>query len=180
MPIGQKNDWVQEQCINGALLMGPKRARDLFAGLWDEPYMNIGFDVSAYGGEMPVSPKIRAVAAQGLGKLVGSGQLAGQQRSGALQALIDLAQMKKPDLTSLTGAVQGLSFAEDPQAVQPLHKVWKKGKPEEIRPIALGGLVATYRRPDAIKAMRKNLKGGEPATRYLAARTLLRAGDDAG
>lgn len=180
LPIGQKNDWVQEQCIGGALLMGPGPAGDLFAELWDEPYMNIGFDVSAYGGEMPVSPEIRAVAAQGLGKLVGSGQLTSQQRSRAMKALIGLVQTKKPDLISLTGAVQGLSFAEDPQAVQPLHKVWKKGKPEEIRPIALGGLVAAYRRPDAIKAMRKNLKGGEPATRYLAARTLIRAGDDSG
>jgi len=180
MPTGQKNDWLQEQCINGALLMGPRHARDLFGELWDEPYMNIGFDVSAYGGEMPVSPEVRAVAAQGLGKLVGSGQLTSQQRSGAMQALIDQVQVKKADLTSLTGAVQGLSFAEDPQAVQPLHKMWKKGKPQEIRPIALGGLVAAYRRPDAIKAMRKNLKGGEPATRYLAARTLIRAGDDAG
>jgi len=213
VPSGKKNDWLQDQCINGALLMGPNGAGALFAELWEEPYMNFGFDLAAYGGEPTVMPEIQAVAAHGLGKLVGSGQLTTQQRAGVMQVLVDMVHMKKPDLTALTGGVQGLSFAEDQQAIQPLQSMWKKGKPKEIRPIALGGLVASYRDPDAIKAMRKELKTGtgiiasykqaksfapwtsnaneqqpmsenqgsdDAEARYLAARALLRAGDDAG
>ncbi len=213
IPSGQKNDWLQGQCIDGALMMGPNDAGVLFAELWDEPYMNFGFDLAAYGAEMDPVPEIQAVAAHGLGKLVGSGQLTSQQRAGVMQALVDMVQMKKPDLTALTGGVQGLSFAEDRQAIQPLQSMWKKGKPKEIRPVALGGLVAAYRDADAIKAMRKDLKTGtgiiagykkgksfapwtsntneqqpmsenqgadDAEARYLAARALLRAGDDAG
>jgi HEAT repeat protein len=213
VPTGKKNDWLQDQCINGALMMGPNYAGALFAELWEEPHMNFGFDMSAYGAEMPISAEIQAVAAHGLGKLVGSGQLTNQQRSGVMQALVDMVQMKKPDLTALTGGVQGLSFAEDSQAVRPLQTMWKKGKPKEIRPVALGGLVAAYRDPDAIQAMRKELKTGtgivasykkatsfapwtsnaneqqpmsddhgadDAEARYLAARALIRAGDDAG
>ena len=81
IPSGQKNDWLQDQCINGALMMGPNDAGVLFAELWDEPYMNFGFDLAAYGAEMARSREIQAVAAHGLGKLVGSGQLTSQQRS---------------------------------------------------------------------------------------------------
>ena len=216
VPSGSKNDWLQDQCINGALLMGPNDAGALFAGLWEEPYMDYGFDFATYGGQdaqMPAVPEIQAVAAHGLGKLVGSGQLTAQQRAGVMQALIDMVQMKKPDFTALTGGVQGLSFAEDQQAIQPLQKMWKKGKPKEIRPVALGGLVASYREPDAIKAMRKELKTGtgivtsykkaksfapwtgdsgqqqpkkekegadDAEARYLAARSLIHAEDDAG
>jgi len=217
VPSGSKNDWLQDQCINGALLMGPNDAGALFAGLWEEPYMDYGFDFAAYGGQdaqMPAVPEIQAVAAHGLGKLVGSGQLSTQQRAGVMQVLIDMVRMKKPDLTALIGGVQGLSFAEDPQAVGPLQKMWKKGKPKEIRPVALGGLVAGYREPEAIKALRKDLKTGtgviatykkaksfapwtaetgqqgplqgeeqganDAEVRYMAARALMRAGDDAG
>ncbi len=213
IPSGQKNDWLQDQCIDGALLMGPNDAGVLFAELWEEPYMNFAFDLAAYGAQMDPVPEIQAVAAHGLGKLVGSGQLTSQQRSAVMQTLIDMVQMKKPDLTALTGGVQGLSFAADNQAIQPLQSMWKKGKPKEIRPIALGGLVAAYRDPDAIEAMRKDLKTGtgiiagykkaksfapwtsnanqqqpmsenhgadDAEARYLAARALLRAGDDAG
>jgi len=216
VPTGQKNDWLKDQCIAGALQMKASEAGGLFADLWDNPHMDFGIDLAAFGGQQPEMtpvPQIQASAALGLGKLVGAGQLSRHQHTAVMQALVNMAGTKKLDLTALTGAVQGLSFAEDPQAVDPLLRSWKKGKPEEIRPIALGGLVAAYRQPDAIKAMRKDLKtgtgviasykkaksfapwtsnaneqqpmqeqqGGDDAeARYLAARALMRAGDDAG
>lgn len=206
VPLGSKNDWLQDECIRGALVMGPEDAGALFAELWEEPYIQSGFGPDAQEKDREVSPEIQAVAAQGLGKLVGSDQLSSEQRVAVMRALIDMVEMKKPDLTALTGTVQGLSFAEDPQAVEPLRRLWKKGKPKEIRPIAMGALVAVYREPDAIEAMRKELQTGtgtggtlnsfapwtsdsnsgqqrrndEAEARYLAARTLIRAGDDAG
>ena len=210
VPSGQKNDWLKDQCIAGALQMKVSEAGSLFADLWDNPNMDFGIDFAAFGGqqpEMPPVPQIQATAALGLGKLVGTGQLSRQQHSGVM------AGTKKLDLIALAGAVQGLSFAENQQAVDPLRRMWKKGKPEEVRPIALGGLVAGYRQPDAIKAMRQDLKTGAGAiasykkaksfapwtsnanerqptreeegaddaeARYLAARALIRAGDEAG
>lgn len=216
VPTGQKNDWLKDQCIAGALQMEITDAGGLFAELWDNPQMDLGIDFAAFGAEqpeMPPMPEIQATAALGLGKLVGTGQLSQPQHSAVMQALIGMAGTKKLDLVALTGAVQGLSFAEDPQAVDPLRRMWKKGKPEEVRPIALGGLVAGYRQPDAIKAMRKDLKTGkgviasykkaksfapwtassnqqqptseqqganDAEARYLAARALMRAGDEAG
>ena len=216
VPTGQKNDWLKDQCIAGALQMEIGDAGGLFAELWDNPQMDLGIDFAAFGAqqpEMPPMPEIQATAALGLGKLVGTGQLSRQQHSAVMQVLVGMAATKKIDLVALTGAVQGLSFAEDPQAIDPLRRMWKKGRPEEVRPIALGGLVAGYRQPDAIKAMRKDLKTGQgviasykkaksfaPWTsnetqrqssggrdgvddaeaRYLAARALIRAGDEAG
>jgi hypothetical protein len=216
VPIGSKNDWLQDQCIAGALQMSTLDAGGLFADLWDRPHMDFGLDFAAFGdpgAEMPAMPQVQAVAAHGLGKLVGTGRLTSEQHAGVMQALVRMAGTKKLDLTALTGAVQGLSFAEDRQAVEPLSRLWKKGKPQEIRPVALGGLVAGYRQSDAIKAMRKELRtgtgigatlkkansfapwtgsGGETRSpmeqaaddkakaRYLAARALIRAADDAG
>ncbi len=216
VPTGQKNDWLQDQCIAGALQMEVTDAGGLFAEVWDNPQMDFGIDFSAFGGEAPEMepvPQIQAAAALGLGKLVGTGQLTSQQHSAVMQALISMAETKSLDVMALTGAVQGLSFADDPEAVEPLRRMWKKGKPEDIRPIALGSLVAGYRQPDAIKVMRKDLKtgkgviasyrkaksfapwtssstqrqapsrqqeGDDAEARYLAARALIRAGDDAG
>jgi hypothetical protein len=159
-----KHDWVQDRCIEGALAMGSEQAGALFAELYDNPHMDLGIDFSAFGvqqSQMPVMPQIQAVAAKGLGKLVGTGTLTQEQRSGVMNAIIGITETKHHDGVALTGAIQGLSFANDRQAVAPLRKLWKKGKPEEVRPVALGGLVVSYKEADAITAMRKELKTGK-------------------
>jgi hypothetical protein len=215
-PIGSRNDWVQDRCIAGAMGLGPAEAGSLFAELYDNPYLDFGINFAALGGkqpEMPVQPEIQAVAAKGLGQLVGSGQLTIEQRDGVMQAIIGMANVKKQNMVALTGAVQGLSFADDSRAIDPLNRLWKKGRPDEIQSVALGGLVVGYRVPNAVTAMRKELKvgtgigakykkaksfapfsKGDPSqpvgseqegnvkaqTRYLAARALIRAEDEAG
>ncbi|NHZ72962.1 MAG: hypothetical protein GWP16_00625 [Nitrospirae bacterium] len=159
-----KHDWVQDRCIEGALAMGPEEAGALFAELYDSPYMDLGIDFSAFGAEapqMPVMPQVQAVAAKGLGKLVGTGTLTPEQRTGVMNAIVGITETRNQDSVALIGAIQGLSFANDRQAVDPLRKLWKKGKPEEIRPVAMGGLVVGYREGDAITAMRKELKTGQ-------------------
>lgn len=212
MMPGSRHDWLQDRCIDGALEMGPEAAGAIFAHIYDNPYPDLGLDMSMFAsqekGMQPV-PQIQAVAAKGLGMLVGTGSLSEAQERGVISAIVGMAEKKKQDPIALEGAIQGLAFSRDPAAVEPLRRLWKKGKPKEIRPVALMGLVAGYRQPDAIRALRKELESGigivrtfrkaksfapftqeNPAAqskqrekaeeRYDAAQALLQAGDEAG
>ncbi len=207
MPADMGAGWVQDACIDGALAMEPQDAGALFAEIYDQPFMDMGIDFAALGAEVPPMPQIQAVAARALGKLMGSADLTPEQRTGILEALLEMSNTRKQDFVALSGAVQGLSFSRDPRAEEPLRRLWKRGKPNEIRPLALEGLVASYGNEDAIRDMRKELRGGmglgslvqkakalNPASsspgfsneaaedakqRYLAARVLIRVGDEA-
>lgn len=212
MMPGSRHDWLQDRCLDGALEMGPEAAGAVFADIYDNPYPDLGIDMSMFAGQgqgMQPVPQIQAVAAKGLGMLVGTGSLDEAQEQGVLAAIVGMAERKKQDPVALEGAIQGLAFARDPAAVEPLRRLWKKGKPKEIRPVALMGLVAGYRQPDTVRALRKELRSGtgivrtfrkaksfapwtqeNPAAqrkqrqkaeeRYDAAQALIQAGDEAG
>lgn len=164
MPIGGRNDWLQDRCIEGALEMGPEAAGALFADIYDNPYLDMGIDMSmfaAQSGGMQPMPQVQAVAAKALGMLVGTGRLSPAQRRGVLDAIVGMTEVKKQDRVVLEGAIQGLSFANDPAAIEPLVRLWKKGEPKEIRSVALLGLVSGYRHPEAVRALRDDLDKGK-------------------
>ncbi|HVS66653.1 MAG TPA: hypothetical protein VMT85_24480, partial [Thermoanaerobaculia bacterium] len=101
-PLG--HDWIQDRCIDGALELGPETAGEIFAGIWDEPYPDFGFDFSAFGAsagaqgpKMGPFPQIQAVAAKALGKLVGGGAVTAEQRDAAMGALLGLADTRGLD-----------------------------------------------------------------------------------
>jgi len=172
-PLGY--DWLQDSCIDGALQLGPESAGAIFAGIWDQPYPDLGFDWSAFaaqGKTMEPVPAIQAVAAKGLGKLVGSGGLTPQQRERVMGELLALAKTKGLDLMAMTGVVQGLAFAADPAAKPVLERLAKKGKPEEVRPVALRALAAAYRDEWAVQQLHKELRKGGLRKSFKRAKSL--------
>lgn len=172
-PLGY--DWLQDGCLDGALQLGPQTAGAIFAEIWDQPYPDLGFDWSAFaaqGKTMEPVPAIQAVAAKGLGKLVGSGELTPQQRAAVMVELLELAKTKGLDLAAMTGVVQGLAFAADPAARPVLERLAKKGKPEKVRPVAVRALAAAYRDEWAVEQLRKELRRGGMSKTFKKAKSL--------
>lgn len=178
-PLGY--DWLQDSCIDGALQLGPATAGAIFTGIWDQPYPDLGIDWSAFaaqGKTMEPVPAIQAVAAKGLGKLVGAGELTPQQREVVVGELVSLAGTKGLDLMAATGVVQGLAFSADPAAKPVLERLAKKGKPEEVRPLAVRALAAAYRDEWAVQQLRKELRRGGISKTFKKAKSLAPWSDD--
>lgn len=180
-PFG--NDWLVDACIDGALQLGPGFAGQLFADIWDAPYPDFGINLAAQGKEIAPFPAIQAIAARALGSLASSGALSEQQYEAVLEDLIALAKQRKLDQVASTGVIQGLASTADPRAHSVLKRLARRGKPEEIRPMATRALAAAYQDAWAIKRLRKTMKkggglGNEGDPGYLAASVLLRIGDE--
>ena len=172
-PLGY--EWLQDGCIDGALGLGPQAAGVIFAAIWDQPYPDLGIDWSAFaaqGKAMEPVPAIQAVAAKALGKLVSAGGLTPQQRDGVMDELLSLADTRKLDIVAATGIVQGLALAADPRAQPVLQRLARKGKPEEIRPVAVRALAAAYRDQWAVAALRKDLRKGGIGKAFKKAKSL--------
>lgn len=172
-PLG--HDWLQDGCIDGALALGPQTAATIFAAIWDQPYPDFGFDLSAFaaqGKTMEPVPAIQAVAAKALGKLVGAGELTAQQREAVMGELVALAETRGLDLIATTGVVQGLAFAAHPEARPLLERLARKGKPEEVRPVAVRALAAAYRDEWAVARLRKELRRGGIGKAFKKAKSL--------
>lgn len=165
MTAGQLGEgWLTDACIDGALRLGPDVSGKLFAQIWDAPYPDFGINLAALAGqgkEIEPFPQIQAVAARGLGKLAGSGDLSSQQYEAVLTELLGLADQKRLDRAAATGVIQGLASSGDPRARPVLKRMARKGKPEEIRPVAQRALAAAFRDEWAIKRLRKDMKKGD-------------------
>jgi len=180
-PMG--HDWIQDRCIDGALALGPETAGEIFAAIWDEPYPDFGFDFSAFGAQGPKMepfPAIQAVAAKALGKLVGGGDLETEQRDAVMGALLELADTRRLDPVAATGVVQGLAFAADRRAQPVLDRLAKRGKPEQVRPVAVRALAAAFRDEWAVGTLRKELQqGGGVGKAFKKARSFVPGSGDA-
>ena len=176
-------DWLAEDCLNGVLRMGAPRAYVLLTWFVEHP------DQAAPGAGMFAAPQtakaridnpgvvqVRNFGLEGLGRLIGDGQLAPDQAAhafGDLQMLTDGAD----NAAYYSGAATGLGFAKDARGVDPLRRLAKNTKDVKASDAALRALAIAFNDAAATQALRKLLDNADDERRFQAAAVLFRIGD---
>ncbi|MFN8008779.1 MAG: HEAT repeat domain-containing protein [Terriglobia bacterium] len=165
--------------------LGPRRASLVFNWMVDNADTISVSNNTMLGAPLPKRGKeppdrsalqLRLFALEGLGGLVGGGQLATETREQTFTKLLSYATGKENE-PFYEGAATGLGRTRDPRAVEPLRRLTKDSRPE-IRRAAQNGLAAGFHDEAAIKALRSELGDHDPEAQLRAALVLLEINDE--
>jgi HEAT repeat protein len=180
-------DWVPGACLEGILNLGPKRAEKLLNWMLENAEGASMSNMANFDAEAPKQPKnappdrgmvqLRNAALEGLGALVGSGELAPDARERATTALLGYSDGKANEIYA-RGVAAGLGRSRDPRAVEPLRKISKRRGDPDAKQSALHGLAVGFRDPAAIKQLRGELDDRDPEEQLRAAQALYELGDE--
>jgi HEAT repeat protein len=179
-------DWVPSACLDGLLGLGPSRAQRVLEWMVDNAD---SISITAGGGFMPVPPpprdrnsppdraalQLRQFALEGLGTMVGTGQITGEARETALTKLVAYASGKENQVHYL-GAAIGLGRSRDPRALDPLRRLAKDFR-RDVRDAAERGLAVAFHDEAAVRELRSDLRGKDVDSQMVAAQALLEIGD---
>ena len=174
-------DWLAEDCLNGVLRMGAPRAYVLLTWFVEHP------EQAAPGGGMFATPQMQAAnepgrvqvrnyGLEGLGRLIGGGQLAPEQATHAFGDLL-LFATGADNTAYYIGAANGLGHAKDPRGIDPLRALAAKTKDAKTSDAALRALAVGFDDAAAKESLRKLLDDADDERRFQAAAALFRIGD---
>jgi HEAT repeat protein len=179
-------DWVPSACMDGILDLGPRRAGLVLNWMVDNADT---VSITGGGGFTPPPPakhgaappdrgalQLRLAALEGLGALVGGGQLAADAREQAFSKLLAYSRGKENE-PFFRGAALGLGRSRDPRAAEVLRRLAKDPRPE-VREAAWRGLAVAFHDQAASEELRSRLGGRDPEAQLRAAQVLFEIGDD--
>ena len=177
-------DWLAEDCLNGVLRMGAPRAYVLLTWFVEHP------EQAAPGGGMVSAPQmqqqainepgrvqLRNYGLEGLGRLIGDGQLAPDQATHAFGDLLMFAS-GADNAAYYVGAANGLGHTKDPRSTDPLRRLAANTKDAKTSDAALRALAMGSDDAAATQSLRKLLDNPDDERRFQAAAALFRVGDD--
>jgi len=177
-------DWLAEDCLNGVLRMGAPRAYVLLTWFVEHP------EQAAPGGGMFSAPQmqqqainepgrvqLRNYGLEGLGRLIGDGQLAPDQATHAFGDLLMFAS-GADNAAYYVGAANGLGHTKDPRSTDPLRRLAANTKDAKTSDAALRALAMGSDDAAATQSLRKLLDNPDDERRFQAAAALFRVGDD--
>ncbi|UCF37302.1 MAG: HEAT repeat domain-containing protein [Acidobacteriota bacterium] len=154
------------RCIVGLAQAQPDRALEIVMGLLEEG-----------------SVEQKNMALRMMGRMAGSENCPEEQKTVILEALTEKSKGMM-NSSYYPGAALGLTYANDPRAVEPLMDLKGGMKQDEVKQLAKQGLLLTYKAEGIADEVAKSLKGGfmakPPSEQFWAARLLIRAGDERG
>lgn len=181
-------DWVPGACLDGILDLGPKKAEKLLTWMLENAKNASMTNMANYGFEAPEPEKnappdqgmvqLRSAALEGLGALVGSGELSPESRQRAMSALLAHADGKGNEIYA-RGVAAGLGRSRDPSAMEALRKIARRRGDADAKQTALHGLAVGFRDAAAIKQLRGELDDRDPEEQLRAAQSLYELGDAA-
>jgi HEAT repeat protein len=177
-------DWVPSACVDGILDLGPRRAGVVLNWMVDN-----ADSISITGGFGAPPPRhgevaldqgtlqLRLFALEGLGGLVGEGQLSADGREQAFSKLLRYASGKE-NQPYFRGAALGLGRSRDSRAADVLRRLAKDSR-ADVREAAWRGLAVAFHDEAAIKKLRSQLSDHDVETQARAAQVLFEIGDEA-
>jgi HEAT repeat protein len=179
-------DWVPSACLDGILDLGPHRAGLVLNWMVDNADAVSVTGGGAFGAPPPPRAKnappdpgalqLRNSALEGLGALVGGGQLAADGREQAFSKLLTYSTGKE-NQPFFRGAALGLGRSRDPRGVDVLHHLAKDSRPD-VREAAWRGLAVAFHDEGAIKELRSHLGERDLEVQLRAAQVLFEIGDE--
>jgi HEAT repeat protein len=178
-------DWVPSACVDGILDLGPRRAALVLNWMVDNA--DTVSLTSGGGFGAPPPPKhgkappdrgalqLRLFALEGLGALVGGGQLAADAREQTFSKLLTYSSGKE-NQPFYRGAALGLGRSRDPRAVDVLRHLAKDSR-TDVREAAWRGLAVAFHDAAAVKELRSQLSERDLETQLRAAQVLFEIGD---
>ncbi|HXU32290.1 MAG TPA: HEAT repeat domain-containing protein [Thermoanaerobaculia bacterium] len=190
-------EWVPDACLDGLVDLGPARAEKVFVWMLDNAEtlsMTNMAGVGRFGGlgglggetekkpkDLPPDPgivQLRNAALEGLGALVGSGELSPEAKERALARLLAYAVGKQNEPYQ-RGVAEGLGRSRDPRALEALRRLAKNRRNPEAKQAALRGLVVGFHDQAATRQLRGELDDHDPEEQIRAAQALYESGDEA-
>jgi HEAT repeat protein len=176
-------DWMKDSCLNAILAMGPRRAYVLLSWLTEnaEQASITSSDVFATDSEQSVDQtvvQLRGAALRGLGTLIGSSAIKGDEREHALALILSYADGKQ-NAAYFADAATGLGRAGDPRGLASLKRLAKYRKDEVVEDAAQVALATGFKDQAAITSLRGELDNDNADRAMRMATALLSAGDEA-
>ena len=174
-------DWMKDGCLNAILGMGPRRAYVLLSWLAENAEQasimrNMGGEANAEQGVDQGVVQMRGAALRGLGALIGSDAIKGDDRERALATILRYADGKE-NAPYNADAATGLGRAGDPRGLPSVKRLAKYRKDEVVVDAARIALASNFKDAGAIKSLRGELDS-DNADRAMRMATALFGADD--
>jgi len=174
-------DWMKDGCLNAILGMGPRRAYVLLSWLAENAEQasimrNMGGEANAEQGVDQGVVQMRGAALRGLGTLIGSDAIKGDDRERALATILRYADGKE-NAPYYADAATGLGRAGDPRGLPSVKRLAKYRKDEVVVDAARIALASNFKDAGAIKSLRGELDS-DNADRAMRMATALFGADD--
>ncbi len=175
-------DWMKDGCLNAILGMGPRRAYVLLSWLAENAEQasimrNMGGEANAEQGVDQGTVQMRGAALRGLGTLIGSNAIKGDERERALATILRYADGKE-NAPYFADAATGLGRATDPRGLPSVKRLAKYRKDEVVVDAARIALASNFKDAAAIKSLRGELDSDNADRAMRMATALLGAGDE--
>jgi hypothetical protein len=175
-------DWMKDGCLNAILGMGPRRAFVLLSWLAENAEQasimrNMGGDANAEQGVDQGTVQMRGAALRGLGALIGSNAIEGEDRERALVTILRFADGKE-NAPYYADAATGLGRAADPRGFPSVQRLAKYRKDEVVVDAARIALASNFKDAGAIKSLRGELDSDDADRAMRMATALFSAGDE--
>lgn len=178
-------DWVPSACLDGIVELGPRRAGLVLNWMVDNADAVSITGGGAFGAPPPPRGKhappdpgalqLRNSALEGLGTLVGGGQLAADAREQTFSKLLTYSTGKQNE-PFYRGAALGLGRSRDPRALDSLRRLARDSRPD-VREAAWRSLAVAFHDPAAVAELQSQLGDRDLATQLRAAQALFEVGD---
>lgn len=175
-------DWMKDGCLNAILAMGPRRAHVLLSWLAENAEQasimrNMGSEANAEQVVDQGTVQMRGAALRGLGTLIGSGAIKGDEREHALVTILRYADGKE-NASYFADAATGLGRAADPRGLPSVKRLAKYRKDEVVVDAARIALASNFKDAPAIKSLRGELDSDNADRAMRMATALFGAGDE--
>jgi HEAT repeat protein len=175
-------DWMKDGCLNAILGMGPRRAFVLLSWLAENAEQasimgKMGGDADAEQGIDQGVVQMRGAALRGLGALIGSTAIEGNDREQALVTILRFADGKE-NAPYYADAATGLGRAADPRGLPSVQRLARYRKDEGVVDAARIALASNFKDAGAIKSLRGELDSDDADRAMRMATALFSAGDE--
>jgi HEAT repeat protein len=177
-------DWVPGACLEDIIGLGPRRAEVLLNWMLEnaETSSFLGIEIpSADQGRGDEGPalqtiQLRNAALEGLGALIGSGQLSAESREQAFADLMSYSTGRDNE-PYMQGVAEGLARSQDPRAVPILEALSDRRGLPDVRQAAFRGLAVGFGDETAIGKLRRGLNDSDTEVQIRAAQSLYETAD---
>lgn len=175
-------DWMKDGCLNAILGMGPRRAFVLLSWLAENAEQasilrNMGGEADTGQGVDQGIVQMRGAALRGLGILIGTNAIEGDDRERALVTILQFADGKE-NTPYYAAAATGLGRAADPRGLPSVQRLAKYRKDEVVVDAARIALASNFKDAGAIKSLRGELDSDDADRAMRMATALFNAGDE--
>jgi HEAT repeat protein len=176
-------DWVPGACLEDIIGLGPRRAEVLLNWMLEnaETSSFLGIEIPSTDQGSDDGPalqtiQLRNAALEGLGALIGSGQLPAESREQAFADLLSYSTGRDNE-PYMQGVAEGLARSEDPRAVPILEQLSERRGLPDVRQAAFRGLAVGFGDEAAIGKLRRGLNDSDTEVQIRAAQSLYETAD---